>query len=444
MRSRVFWRRSGAAAGFYISAALGFIGTTVIAANAFSPQVFGLYAVVLAAAGFFQSFLDLTVEEALIKYGFRYRAREDWGRLRRLFSRALLFKLGGAILAAAALLALAPVAHVLFGKSGLAAPLAVAAVLPLAQFCEGPAGVALILHGRYDLRSYFLVLSTALRLGGIAIGSGFGLWQTILGMIVAQIVATGAISVAGWTAFQRFPRAPARPLAEDRRDVLSFVLQSSAASGVTSLTSPLATLVLGGVASPLQAGWFRLAQSPQQALASLSAPVRIILLTEQTQQWEEGTRRTVFDGIRRYTLGAAVLACVLIPPVVWLAPDLIRAFFGGAKNLGAVNAMRLMLVAAGLRFVFGWTKSFPVSIGQPKLRIWTHAVETAVLIPLTAAFGSMWGASGAAGAVICSAAAYCAYWTLLFIRIKRKPDTDVVSAPEDELETAATEAEMLV
>src|SRR5213080_5277531 len=117
MRSRLFWRRSAAAAGTYASAALGF-GATVVALHVFSRETFGLYALVLAATAFFQSLLDLTVEEALVKYGFRYVTREDWGRLRRLFRSAVFFKLGGGLLAMVALLALAPVADSLLNKSG--------------------------------------------------------------------------------------------------------------------------------------------------------------------------------------------------------------------------------------------------------------------------------------------------------------------------------------
>ncbi len=421
MRSRLFWRRSAAAVGVYTSAVLGFLGTTVIATNAFSTQVFGLFAIVLAATGFFQNFLDLTVEEALVKYGFRYQTQEDWGRLRRLFGRALLTKLLGGALGAIAVFVLSLFAHSLFGKSGLATPLAIAALLPLVQCVEGVAGVALILRDRYDIRAYFLAVSMAFRLSGIAVGSRYGLSQTIAGMVVAQVAATAAISTAGWIAFRRFPRVPARPLGDDRREILGFVAQSTAATGVTSLTTPLATLVLGGVASPVQAGWFRLAQSPQQAMASLSAPVRIIMLTEQTRDWERGTRASVFAGIRRYTFAAALLSIVLVPTLIWLTPEIIRAFFGGAKNLGATDAMRLIIVAGALRIVFGWTKSFPTSIGRPNLRIWTHGLETAVLIPLTAVFGSLWGATGAAGAVVVSSVAFCAYWTVLFLRIRRDP-----------------------
>jgi O-antigen/teichoic acid export membrane protein len=162
MRKRLFWRRSAAAAGIYSSAVLGFLGT-VVALHIFSTHTFGLYALVLATTGFFQSFLDVTVEEALIKFGFRYTTREDWGRLRRLFKSAIAFKLAGGILAAVVIAALAPLADTILHKSGLSTPLYVAALLPLVQCVENVGGVGLILRGRYDLRGFFLFTSMALR-----------------------------------------------------------------------------------------------------------------------------------------------------------------------------------------------------------------------------------------------------------------------------------------
>src|ERR1700751_5991109 len=99
-------RRAGAAAGIYVAMPLGFLGT-LIAAAVFATEVLGLYTVVISSAGFFQALLDLTIEEALIKFGFRYISREDWGRLRRLFRRTFGFKVLGAILAGGALVGLA-------------------------------------------------------------------------------------------------------------------------------------------------------------------------------------------------------------------------------------------------------------------------------------------------------------------------------------------------
>jgi O-antigen/teichoic acid export membrane protein len=427
MSSRLFWRRSAAAAGIYASAVLGFLGT-VIAAHAFSTRVLGLYALVVAATGLFQTLLDLTVEEALVKYGFRFQEREDWGRLRRLFGRALQLKLAGGVLAGVCLVALAPAADALFGDDRLLNPFLIAAALPLVQAPENVGGVALILRGRYDIRAFFLFLSMALRLIGIAVGTRYGLTETIVGIVAAQVLATAAVLGAGWAAFRRYPRVPATPIGTERPEIKRFVLQSSLATGVVSLRSTLSPLLLGLVASPAQVGYFRVAQAPQQGFASLSAPARLVLLTEQTRDWERGTRGGVFAGIHRYSLGAAAVVAVTLPPLLVFAPDLVRVLFS-AKNVGATDAFRLIVVAGALQFIVGWTKSFPVSIGRPNLRIWTHGVETLVLVPLVIALGTAWGATGAAGGVLAATVVFAAFWTVLFLRIRREPDVQNLPAP---------------
>ncbi len=129
MAATVLRRRAGAVAGTYFAIALGFLGT-IVAARVFSTEVLGLYALVIASAGFFQTLLDLTIEEALIKFGFRYVTREDWGRLRRLFRRTFVFKAAGALLAGGALLLLAVFSGSVFHHAELRVPLGIAAMLP--------------------------------------------------------------------------------------------------------------------------------------------------------------------------------------------------------------------------------------------------------------------------------------------------------------------------
>src|SRR5687767_12990872 len=101
MSSRLLRRRAATAVGVYGSVALGVLGT-LIAARVLGRNDFGLYAVAIVVAGFFQVLLDLTVEEALVKYGFRYSESGRFGRLRRLYRRALDLKLAGAVVAALA------------------------------------------------------------------------------------------------------------------------------------------------------------------------------------------------------------------------------------------------------------------------------------------------------------------------------------------------------
>ncbi len=126
MRSRVIWRRSATAIGFYLAAALGF-GTSVVAARELGVVGFGRFSAVIAAAFFFQQMFDLTADESLVKYGFRYVESGRFERLRRLFGLALAFKTAGRHRRRHALIALAPYSQGFWHTRGVAAPMAVAA-----------------------------------------------------------------------------------------------------------------------------------------------------------------------------------------------------------------------------------------------------------------------------------------------------------------------------
>jgi O-antigen/teichoic acid export membrane protein len=423
MASRVFWRRSATAAWVYGSVVLGFVGT-VVAARVLGRDDFGLYAVALVAVGFFQVLLDLTVEEPLTKYGFRYVVAEEWGKLRRLFVRALQLKAAGGVLAALALVVMAPFADVLFGSDELTAAILVGALLPLVQATENVGATALLLHGRYDLRGAYQAFAMLLRLVAIAVGAPFGVVATIAALVVAQAVATVAVSAVGLAFYRRFPSAPSQPLGEDRREVVSFVLQSSAGTGVVSLRTTLVPLVLGIVSGTTQVGLFRVAQTPQTGLVAASSPARLMLLTDQTRAWERGDERSVLAGVRTYTIVAAALMAAAVPLALWAMPWLVELVFG-AEYLGAVDAARIVLVAAAVQFALGWSKSLPVTIGRPRLRIVTHGLEALVVIPLVAVLGAEWGATGAAVAVLVATLVFAAAWAVALSRLR----IDVASRP---------------
>jgi O-antigen/teichoic acid export membrane protein len=415
MGSRLLWRRSATGAGIYAAVGLGILGT-VVAARVLGPAAFGVFATVTAAAALFQVLLDLTVEESLTKYGFRYVTAEDWGRLRRLFRVALQAKLAGGLFAVLALLALAPVADGLFGVSGLAAPLVAIAALPLVQAPENVAATALLLRGRYDLRAALGLLSMTLRLAAIVVGTRYGVTETMVALVVAQAVSTGVSCAVGAAVFRRLPLAEPVPLGDDRREVTSFVLRSSAATGMLSLRTALAPLVLGVVAGPTAVGALRIAQSPQGGLAAASSPVRLILLTEQTRDWERGREREVLAGVRRYMLAAGGIMVATVPVFFVLMPWLIRVVFGEDYE-DVAPAARVMLFAAALQLVLGWTKSLPVTIGRPGLRIVTHGAETLVLLPLVALLGARFDVTGAAWAYVASTVVFGAMWAVVLWRL---------------------------
>jgi hypothetical protein len=78
-----------------------------------------------------------------------------------------------------------------------------------------------------------------------------------------------------------------------------------------------------------------------------------------------------------------------------------------------------MLLVAVVQFVFGWTKTFPVSIGRPGMRTAGQALEVAVLVPAVLVLGALYGATGAAGGMLAGSVVLAAYWTLGLLRLPR-------------------------
>jgi O-antigen/teichoic acid export membrane protein len=123
--------------------------------------------------------------------------------------------------------------------------------------------------------------------------------------------------------------------------------------------------------------------------------------------------------VRLYSLGAFGLMLVAVPPL-WFSMHWLLVHLVKPSYAPAADAARLILLAAALQFVVGWAKSFPVTIGKPQLRVLAHGLESLALIPLVLLFGDLWGATGAAGAVLASTAVFACVWAVLYTRIRRQ------------------------
>ncbi len=418
MQTRLLRRRSATALGLYGGFGLGLLAS-VLAARQLGPKEFGLFTLAVVAANFLQILFDLTVEESMIKYGFRYTTSGQWGRLRRLYRQAMYLKTLGAVLAAVVLAILAPFANAIFSTDGLTVPFLLAALLPVTYIPESPAGAALVLTGRYDIRANYTFLTALLRSIGLVIGAHFGVTEAVLGLVLGQVAGSLAVGHAAVTVFRAFPAGAPEALGEDRAEIVRFVIRSSIGSGIVSLRTSVAPLLLGLVSPTIQVGYFRASQAPQTGLTGVTAPARLILITEQTRDWEEGKTARVFAGLRRYSVWALGVMAVTVPLFYWLMPTLIRVVYKSQYE-PATSAARLMLFAGAIAFVLAWTKSLPVSVGRPGLRIATESIQTVVLIPLVLWFGHRWDATGAAAAVLISTAVFAVAWLVALARLRRE------------------------
>ena len=179
---------------------------------------------------------------------------------------------------------------------GLAAPLLVAALIPLVQAPEGMASAAL-LHPRTATtcaaRCLALVDGAAARRRSRS-ARRIGVDRRRSSAIVLAQVGRDASTVSVGRP-RRAPPLPAVPgrAARRRPRRRSAPSRSSRRSppGSRRCAGCLPTVLVGVVATASQVGYFRIAQAPQTAFASLSAPARLVLLAEQTRDFEHGRAR---------------------------------------------------------------------------------------------------------------------------------------------------------
>jgi O-antigen/teichoic acid export membrane protein len=410
-------RRIATVAGVYGSALLGFTAT-VVAARQLSKEDFARFAIVFATTTLLQLFVDLTIDEVVIKYGNRYSAAAQWGRLRRLVRVGFLVKMAGGAAGTVALVVVAALSPWIWQTGDLREPLLVASLIPLVQQPEGMAGAVLMLRNRYDLRGLFLLWAMALRLAAIAMAAPHGVVTVFVAIVVAQVVSTLSIGVVALASYRHYPPAAEEPLGEDRGAIRAFAVQSTIASGLVSVRTSLPTVLLGIVANSRAVASFRAAQAPQTAFQTLSAPARLFLLAEQTQDVEHGRADRAYALLHRYIWVTAALTCVVTPPLWVYMPSLVRLVYG-AKYVPAADAFRVMLLAAVLQLVFGWTRTFPVSIGRVGLRTAGQLVEVGVLVPAVLVLGGVYGATGAATGVLAATVALAVFWTIGLLRLPR-------------------------
>ena len=414
MRSVLLRRRSATAFGVYGSAVLGFLAT-VVAARGLSKEDFARFALVFGTVTLLQLFVDLTIDEVVVKYGNRYAARDDWGRFHRLMRVGLGVKLIGGAGGTVAVIGVAALAPYIWNTGGLQAAMLIAAVIPFIQQPEGMAGAVLTLRNRYDIRALALLWAMGLRLLAVWLGASHGLVPVFAAIVLAQAVSTASVCAVAFVAYRRYPRRKPEPLGEDAPAIRTFAIHSTIASGLTSVRTSVPTVVLGTVTGSTQVAYFRAAQAPQTAFLTLSGPARLVLLAEQTRDVERGRADRAHLLLQRYIAGATVLS-LIVTPVLWiLMPTLVRLVYK-EQYVPATDAFRVMLLASVLQFVFGWTKSFPVAIGRVGRRTIGQTLEVIVLIPAVVALGAAYGAVGAAGGVLAASVALAGFWTVELVR----------------------------
>jgi O-antigen/teichoic acid export membrane protein len=425
--SRRWWQQVGRSGiVLFIGSGFGFL-SSVVAARAVDPVGFGQLALATSVVASIATFLDFSLEEAVVHHGARLLEEGRPGDLRALLRQSFVLDTSVGIAVFLLLFALAgPLAQVVSG--GTLPPLLIqlAAVEMLMTTVNGTSGATLMLGGRPEMRAWTTALITALRLlcvvaivnltdGGVEsvlcgyiVGSALG---SSIQLVLARRVARG------WGG----PRTDRHPI--PGRSLASFGLHSSVTTTLIGLRTAVVAVWLGRTAGPVAVGLLAVAMLPVTIATVASAPIRLLTFPEQARLAARQRFDLLWRSIKTHTSIALVVGAAASLVGYVILPTLLRTLYSEAYA-AAVTPARILLPAAVASLAVAWAKAFPAAVGRPKVRTWVSLGELAITVCAIVALAPR-GLTGAAAAVSLSTLISAIVWLLvagsMLSRLKSMP-----------------------
>jgi O-antigen/teichoic acid export membrane protein len=403
-----FWLRPGwwlqagrSGIALFVANAFGFL-TSVIAARALGPPNFGTVVLAVAAVTSVATFLDLSLEEAVVHHGAVAIARRDGGALRALLRTSFVLDVavGGVVFVLLLFLA-APLATLAGGPALAPILVRLAAVESLAVTANGTTAAALMLSGRPELRAWAMAWTTALRLLSVFVAVhvfGGGMRSVLVAYAIGSAVGSVAQGLLAWrVARRRWPITGVPDPRPSLRALAGFGFHSSITTTIIAVRLALVSILLARLAGPAEVGLFAVAMLPLVLADVASAPLRVMTFPEQAMLAARGRLDVLRTAILAYTRFALLIGTLAAVAGWFLIPRLIALLYSSSFSEAIVPA-RIFLPAAVGTLAVAWSKALPAAVGRPNLRTWVSLVELALSVPLVAILAPS-GATGAAIAV---------------------------------------------
>lgn len=424
-------RHSGWLAGAYAFAfGLALLQNVVLARN-LDPSDFGVLALVIAVVTFVQLLLGSRVWEAATTFVVEFRGRGDGARATATVKLCYLVDALGAVVGFLLLTVTAePIART-FSAEAAAAPIRLFALSMLVAIPIATSTALLRVGDRFRWLSAQTVGENLVRLGAVVcvlIVFGASL-MPIVGAYIAAVAFSAttlwwlARRIRGELGLVRWRDAPLSLLAEDRRKILAFLLNSNLAGTARVVTGRVDVLIVGWLTDPASVGVYRLARSVSDPLAAVATPVSQAVFPEISRLVQAGDGQA----IRALTLRIRRLAIEVVVPVcvatVLLAGWLVPLVFGPAYE-EAVPLIRIMVwQLVWLPYV--WLPALLLSLRRSGALATFTAIDAGVYLALLLLLVPPLGVGGAAWATLMR----FVVWTFAAAVIAKRLDLDLEARP---------------
>jgi|GEM_PF-3381651 len=324
-----------------LAIALLTFGTFALTTRALSLEQLGVLVLIEAYGRVFDQVLRLEPTQALIRMGMPYRDDPQAPPFRRLVRFGLLLDFGGSVLAAAAALALLPLAGPWFGfdadMQGLVALYCLTFLVPAPM----TANALFRLFGRFGLYSRISVMTVAIRLVATAVlyAAGGGFEAFVLILCADSCISRLAPTIRCWTLLRRNAgtRVLAEPLAgltHENPGLWKFIVASNLNVLARNSTRQFDVAALGGFVSPAELSFYVLAKRFAMLVIRLGTPVQLVVYPRMCELVAKGRVAHLSHFVWAFLVGLlgmfacglAVFALISQPLVSYVfGPDFVAA-----------------------------------------------------------------------------------------------------------------------
>jgi O-antigen/teichoic acid export membrane protein len=382
------------------SAALSFF-QSILAARLIGVVQLGLLGAITQFAGLINRLTSFRMGDLVMSYVGEYIASDQDEHAAAVFRTAGLAEVATSILAYLLVVALAPLAeriltpghdmHGLFALYGLTV---------LANLMAESSNGLLQIFDRYRLIAVITVGQSLLTLGMIVLAfvTQGGLRAVVMAYLVGKVVWAVAISAAAlWEARRQWGpgwwRAPYSLIAPRRREMVRFALSTNITATLTLVTRDSEMLWLNALASPLQAGYYKVALAFMNILLIPVDP--LISTTYREVAREVGGRR--WQNVRYLLRSGSLLSALWTVPaslgLVVLGPWIIDHTYGATFGPAYASLMVLIVGVAAVN-VFYWNRNVLLPMGMPEYPTKVYLVAAVLriggillLVPIYGAIG---------------------------------------------------------
>lgn len=392
--------------GYVLGGDMTILGTgavfTVLAARTLGPAQYGLLQLSLTVVRFIDEFMDVRVEESIVRYLSGDLVRKDYSRAQAVVILGYLTDIFLTLLSFAAVFFIAPwVARSFFhlesGQEETATLLMrLYAVILLLKIMNGTSKTLLRVHEKFRLLGIYRSTKGLCNLAFAGVGLLWGLAGVVWGFLASAAVTTILVQAFAWPLLRKLgPWRPA-PLWPEVTRMGGFVFQTNLSGYLKSLNKHADILILGFFATPEAAGYYRIAMSFSNILGIFAAPLGYVVFPAMSRMHAMGDPAQLRRLIRRiggamvvYSLPAAALMALLAGPIL--------TFTVKSDFLMALPACYVLLAAFVVANLTIWTRPATLAIGRPGMSTWANAVQAVVmvtvgiiLVPKLQATGSAW------------------------------------------------------